>query len=315
MVSFAHGTTGLGDKCAPSLSTVSLPPNTNAFLDNGWIVSATDYEGLGTPGILPYLAGTAAARDSIDIVRATRQLVHDVSRHYVVTGHSEGGQTALFALHIAASYAPDLHLDGVIAGAPPSQMQALYTSLENSPFRYYLFMMVLGLHAAYGNSAPVDPLLTTQGRSLVPLVESDCLTLPQFAFVQPTRQLLQYKLRDVSIKDIFRASPFSLPAWRAVLTANDPESFAKASLSPLLIFQGDSDAQIPVQLTRSLSLHLCGLGQPLETWIYPRQTHAGVVVASGADVVHWVADRFAGSPLGSYVPTGQGNVEHTLCRG
>jgi dipeptidyl aminopeptidase/acylaminoacyl peptidase len=105
VVSVAHGTVGLDDSCAPTLSAASLPPKTNELLDRGLIVAATDYRGLGPPGLLPYLVGVSAARDTINIVRATQHLVSDVSSNYVVIGYSEGGQAAMFASHIAAVYA------------------------------------------------------------------------------------------------------------------------------------------------------------------------------------------------------------------
>ena len=65
--------------------------------------------------------GQSAARNTIDIVRAARQLAAaDASSTYVVWGHSEGGQTAMWALNIASSYAPELTLKGVEALAPAS---------------------------------------------------------------------------------------------------------------------------------------------------------------------------------------------------
>ena len=79
-------------------------PLANELLDHGWVVTASDYQGEGTPGLMPYLAGVSAARNTIDIVRAARQLpAAHASNRYVVWGHSEGGQTAMFALHIGAA--------------------------------------------------------------------------------------------------------------------------------------------------------------------------------------------------------------------
>ena len=103
MVSWGHGTNGMADVCAPSLSPTSAAPLANALLDHGWVVTASDYQGEGTPGLMPYLAGISAARNTIDIVRAARQLpAAHASKRYVVWGHSEGGQTAMFALNIGA---------------------------------------------------------------------------------------------------------------------------------------------------------------------------------------------------------------------
>ena len=63
------------------------------------MVTASDYQGEGTPGLLPYIAGDSAARNTIDIVRAARNLpAAHASDNYVVWGHSEGGHTAMFTL-------------------------------------------------------------------------------------------------------------------------------------------------------------------------------------------------------------------------
>ena len=98
VVSWGHGTNGMADQCAPSLDAGSNVGLANLLLDHGWVVTASDYQGEGTPGLLPYIAGVSAARNTIDIVRAARDLpAAHASNHYVVWGHSEGGQTAMFA--------------------------------------------------------------------------------------------------------------------------------------------------------------------------------------------------------------------------
>src|SRR5262245_14976784 len=48
VISFAHGTTGIADECAPSRNPESEALLANALLDKGYLVVATDYEGLGT---------------------------------------------------------------------------------------------------------------------------------------------------------------------------------------------------------------------------------------------------------------------------
>ena len=70
VVTWGHGTNGMADQCTPSLDPTSDVPLANDLLDQGWEVTASDYQGEGTPGILPYLVGVSAARNTIDIVRA-----------------------------------------------------------------------------------------------------------------------------------------------------------------------------------------------------------------------------------------------------
>jgi alpha-beta hydrolase superfamily lysophospholipase len=304
VVSWGHGTNGMADMCAPSLDPSTSVPLANVLLDQGWEITASDYQGEGTPGLLPYLVGVSAARNTIDIVRAARHLpAAHASSHYVVWGHSEGGQTAMFALHIAASYAPELHLQGVVAGAPPSQLGFIYQFLQTSPFRYYLFMAAGGFNAAYGNRrAPLSAVLTPKAIALLPILDQGCASY------------VAAKLAPYSLVQLVKVNPFTVPAWKSLISANDPGSFSQPASTPLLIIQGGADEQIPVVSTQLLAQHLCAIGQDLERWIYPGQSHAGVIGPSMGDMVHWIADRFAGDPNPDpYQPTGLPGIQTTTC--
>jgi pimeloyl-ACP methyl ester carboxylesterase len=304
VVTWGHGTNGMADVCAPSLAPDSAVPEANALLDQGWVVTASDYQGEGTPGLMPYLAGISAARNTIDIVRAARQLpAAHASNRYVVWGHSEGGQTAMFALNIGATYAPTLKLQGVVAGAPPSQFSLIYRFLKTSPYRYYLLMAAGGLNAAYGNkAAPLNQVLTPLGLKHVADLDKGC-----------SGYLVQ-QLDNIPTTDLVKADPFTVPAWRTLLMANDPQNFTKPAAAPLLMIQGGNDEQIPVVSTQILATHLCNIGQDLERWIYPGQSHAGVIGPSTNDMVHWIADRFAGvANPDQYTPNGLADIGTTTC--
>jgi pimeloyl-ACP methyl ester carboxylesterase len=304
VVTWGHGTDGMADKCAPSLTPSTAVPLAKTLIDNGWEIVASDYEGEGTPGLLPYVVGDDAARNTIDIVRAARHLsAAHASARYVVWGHSEGGQTAMFALHIGATYAPELQLEGVVAGAPPSQFQYIYNFLKSSPFKHYLLMAAGGYNAAYGDGrAPLDEVLTPYGKSLLPLLNQLCAGD------------LGVRLAPIAFAKATKTDPFTVPAWKTILLANDPESFTSATRAPLLIIQGGNDEQIPVASTQLLAQHLCGVGQDLERWVYPGQSHAGVIQPSTGDMVQWITNRFAGKPNPDpYAPAGEHGVQVTRC--
>ncbi|MGD0394661.1 MAG: lipase family protein, partial [Acidimicrobiales bacterium] len=98
IVSWAHGTTGLPSQCAPSLGPLSSISYLLPLLKARMIVAATDYQGLGTPGIQPYLVGQSEAQGVLDAARAARNLEGPAaSNTVVVLGYSQGGQAALFA--------------------------------------------------------------------------------------------------------------------------------------------------------------------------------------------------------------------------
>ena len=89
VVTWAHGASGLADLCAPSkqpdiasgAASTSGPagygtvmPYVQTFLDAGYVVAATDYEGLGTPGVHPLLVGESEGRSVLDAARAAHDL-------------------------------------------------------------------------------------------------------------------------------------------------------------------------------------------------------------------------------------------------
>jgi hypothetical protein len=304
VVTWGHGTNGMADQCAPSLSPADAVPLANQLLARGWVVTASDYQGEGTPGLLPYLVGVVAARNTIDIVRAAGHLsAAHASKEYVVWGHSEGGQTAMFSLAIGNSYAPDLHLMGVVAGAPPSQFQDIYVFLKTSPYRYYLFMAGAGFNAAYGNTvAPLSEVITDKGTSLLPVLTKGC------------SGYIQKHTQGYSLADLVKADPFTVPAWKKLLVANDPGSLTTATSTPLLVIQGGSDEQIPVVTTQILMKHGCSLGQDVERWVYPGQSHAGVIPVSGNDMLTWINDRFTGvANPDPYQPSGEAGIMVSTC--
>jgi len=304
IVSWGHGTNGMADQCAPSLAPASAVPEQNALLDQGWEVTASDYQGEGTPGLMPYLVGVSAARNTIDIVRAAQHLAAaKASTNYVVWGHSEGGQTAMFSLVIAGSYAPELNLKGVVAGAPPSQFQFIYDFLKTSPYRYYLFMAGAAWNSAYGNGvAPLSEVVTAKGISLLPVLQQGCA------------DYIAAQTDKYPINQILKADPFTIPAWKQLLIANDPGELTTVSPAPLLIIQGGADEQIPVATTKLLEQHECSIGQEVQRWVYPGLSHTGVIPVSTPDMVHWIADRFAGGTNPDpYQPVGATGIDDSDC--
>lgn len=314
VVAWSHGTNGVADVCAPSLAIgySDIPVSImNAFLAKGWAFVASDYQGEGTPGILPYIVGASAAEDTINLVRAAMSVpgAH-TSSTWVEWGHSEGGQTAMFVDHLAPTYGVGLHLLGVVAGAPPSQFSLLDSFLETSPYAFYIVMVAFGFNAYYGNkAAPLSAVLTKAGRALLPDLTTKVKTVGECTSLLATAVAKYVKAK--AFAKLQRADPWDVKSWRKLLQENDPGQLP-ASPVPLLIIQGGADEQIPVISTLLLYNHLCSLGQVAQRWIYPGQSHAGVIAPSFNDMVQWIADRFAGGANPDpYVPQGEPGIVPT----
>ena len=140
------------------------------------MVVGTDYEGLGTPGRHPYIAGPSEARGTLDIVRAARNLpdVH-ASDRYLVWGHSQGGHAAMFAL--AHGGQVGARAESRRRGGRGSAVATVlvYQALKTSPFKYYLLMAAAGFNAGFGDqAAPLDKVLTPAGLAAIPKVDEGC---------------------------------------------------------------------------------------------------------------------------------------------
>lgn len=311
VVTWGHGTNGMADVCAPSLQGSSQVPGMNNLIAAGYAVTASDYQGEGTPGLMPYIVGASAAEDTVLIVQAARSIPGvSLSSSYVVWGHSEGGQTAMFSIY-DHKYAPKLSLRGVVAGAPPSQFSLLYDFLVTSPFDYYLMMVAGSYNSYYGNKkAPLSAIMTPQAVSLIPQLNNGCSS-----YVQGVVDAAVATTPDKTFADLIPQNPFTVKTWAKLFSANDPASFKKKTKTPLLIIQGGDDEQIPVISTQILQGQLCKIGQPTERWVYSGQSHAGVIAPSFDDMLHWIGDRFhSTSTVDPYVPTADGSLSITIAQ-
>jgi fermentation-respiration switch protein FrsA (DUF1100 family) len=289
VLTWAHGTTGIADVCAPSLDPPGALALLESFVERGWIVAATDYEGLGTEGRHPYINGTSEGRGVLDIVRAVTGLPGAVEPGPVVIwGHSQGGHAALFAGQLAADWTPELDVVGVVAGAPATELPLIAKALRDGPFQGYLALGAGGLHAAEPERADLSLVLSQEAIDLLHVVDEGCAGSVNEAF-----GALPYDRLAV-------ADPGEVEPWRTILLENDPGHVATGV--PILLYHGEADEQIPVVASQLLFDRLCGLGQVVERRTYPGESHSGVIGAAFDGIVSWIDERIAGAPAASGCP-------------
>jgi acetyl esterase/lipase len=281
VIAWAHPTTGVVSRCAPSLARVFFASiqGLRAMLERGYVVAATDYPGLGTPDVHPYLVGDSEAHAVLDSVRAARQIPEGgAGARFAVWGHSQGGQAALFSGLEAGRYAPELKLVGVAAAAPATDLTALMTDdLGTGGGNNITAMTLWSWSRVYG--APMDKVVAPQAEPVINRLTKLCI---EFTRRGPTGALEKSFLRVHNLAD--------QEPWRRLLEENSPGPLP-ADI-PVFLAQGSPDGLVRPAVTEAYRAHLCRNGNRVEFVLLPGVGHAFVA----GDAVAWMAARFAGEP-------------------
>ncbi|WP_286074069.1 lipase family protein [Stenotrophomonas sp. 59] len=291
LVSWAHGTQGIADRCAPSVSGPYQPERDGRFLDQflaqGYAVVAADYQGLGSPGNHAYLHVRTAARNTIDLIRASRQYLGNatLSPRWVSVGHSQGGAAALTAGHIAASYGgPSLQYRGSFTTGTPTAVEL--TALVMKPDNRTPNPGALNAYHAYLldgllQVAPqIDRVLSDTGRARVALARGQCLGE------------LAANLEGADTGSMFTAPLTAVPGIWSVL--HDYLGVPRKGFSqPLMLGHGSQDQDVPYLTTLLYAAGLALRGEPVAFRRYPVD-HRGTLDAAAADGLAFVRARLEG---------------------
>ena len=235
VVAWAHPTTGIATKCAPSLGSdvVKTIPGVDAMVRQGFVVAATDYVGLGTAGPHPYLIGVSAARSMLDSVRAARA-VTPAGPQFAVWGHSQGGHAVLWAGKLASDYAPDIKLVGVAAAAPPTDLATLLEDDLTTPAgQAFTALTLLSWSRVFG--IDLGTIVHREALRYVDWIGNECMTNPFDLFID---ELAMHGLK----REFLKGNPAKAQPWQKLILENTPNDLPPHI--PLLITQGRNDGLI-----------------------------------------------------------------------
>ncbi len=287
VITWEHGTTGLLQKCMPSL--VSAPttgiPATADIVAAGWVVVATDYSFADKGGPQPYLIGEGEARAALDSVRAARQMPGlKLAAHTVVWGHSQGGHAALWTGIIGPRYAPEINIVGVAAIAPAADMKSILAMNESVDKRLgpYIALAYGRFYSEITFEQALRPEAVNAARQIVNLC----------GFFPP-----EDPVRIAALTATF-AGPALATATQPALAARLEKNTADGKIAaPELIAQGLADDTVPPPATNAYVDQRCAAGQRLEYWTFAGRDHGTIVRAGSpldAPLVAWTRARFAG---------------------
>ncbi len=297
IIAWAHGTTGFAAPCAPSLFTDAgggpgpyLLPGLAHYLQAGFAIAAADYQGQGVAdGVHPYLVGSSEGRAVLDATRATRRLPGlKTNSTVIIYGHSQGGHAALFAGEMAADYAPDLHVVGVVAAAPATGLSTLISIVGSASGQVFL---PFSIPVAYSwtrtySDLPATDVFTPVGvRFASSKVTAGCGSALSAAITSA----------HLTPEAVFQSSAATNPVVLAHAKLNDPGQVRTEP--PMLVLQGTADATVPPVLTDGfITANACPVGDTVEYLHVAGATHGTVVFVAAPTIVRWMTGRLTGEP-------------------
>jgi alpha-beta hydrolase superfamily lysophospholipase len=293
LLSVAHGTTGIVPRCAPSLSATPFADGAGSALEqmvteHGWAAVTSDYVGLGTSEMHPYLVGQAEARNVLDASRAARQLDGlALSADTVVWGHSQGGHGALWTGQIAGDYAPELSLRGIAGMAPATDLFELAEASKSE-----VAGKTVSAYIARSWNV-IYPDLDLSGH-LNPGTAHGVQEVGDLCFNQ--KDVIAALLRGTQIPEqVFPDAVLDGDLGRT-LRENSPTGPWPA---PVLIAQGLADPLVKPSMQQNWVTARCADGEPLDYRTYQGLDHNGLVAAESPltpQLVQWTLDRWSGAP-------------------
>lgn len=319
VVVWSHGTTGVGDSCAPSNNELNVRFEilAKSLLQEGYVIVAPDYEGLGTPGIHPYLNLKSEANSATFAVKAVHEKYSkEFSKSWMSIGQSQGGHSSLGIAELSNN---DPNFKGAVATAPASSLGYIITQVapvaiaqleqaeklnlypKGTARAVYSELLAYAAYTAVGIRAydtqfnlseifESDSKLIAEkaegttgenGLCLDPLMNEFSAKIEEFTVQNPTKSVLDYPGLKVGFENNSVIKKF--------LTDNQPAT--KKFDKPIYVVQGKLDTAVPYQVTEALvkqSNDVLGTNPKIILDLVDGATHTLAIVQKNAEVVAFV---------------------------
>lgn len=335
ILSWAHGTTGSAQNCGPSqIIEPTRPlnqyfmtdgnswtdfgiPNGQEFIDQGYVVVATDYQGLGGGGKHQYAVAQTNGRDVINAARAASSMTEaGAGKKTIIYGWSQGGGATIAAASLPdyqalqGTAADNLQYLGFVALAPEDVAAMLPTmptdeasaaklmngfTQANVPnvFLFAHYMMGLwGTQAAYPHLKLTDVLTDEGAKATDNLSRNKCIHVLADTF--------NYAYGD-QYKSLLKPEAGNALAW--VKAFVDGSVKPVRPVAPVVIYWGTKDTAVPPIMHELYQKQMCAMGANVGRNQLPgAQTHFTTPGVSAPMYLEWVKDRVAGKPLANGCP-------------
>lgn len=316
VVVWEHGTVGIGDSCAPSNNKFNprFKLMAESLLAQGYIIVAPDYEGLGTPGIHPYLNLSSEAKSAIYAVKAYKDHYgSQVNGAWMSVGQSQGGHGVLGTAELSNS---DANYKGTVAGAPASSLGYIISEVaplaiknlllgesvgavpKGTAVEVYAELLAYAAYTTVGVKAyeprfNYQDIFQERSKSLAEYAEGTtgenglCLTELHDKFADDIRSYLNENTNKTVLDYPGLAGNFQdNPTVKKFLVDNQPAT--KKINTPVMIIQGTADMAVPYDVTNALQQRLKALGTNVNFVPVVGASHTQAIVDKNPELVEFI---------------------------
>lgn len=327
ILAWAHGTTGTAQNCGPSQiedpaqdlnqyilvggsswTDFGVPAATD-FIAKGYVLVATDYQGLGGGGVHQYAMAASNGRDVVNSVRAAGSMgLSGDARKAAVYGWSQGGGATVAAASLAGYIAETgtafdgISFVGFVAMAPQDiavlippgategaaankLMGELAVAFTDTAFNFAHYAMSMwAMPAAFPELTFTDIFTADGAATLNEIFSKKCMHAGADTIV--------FAMGD-SYKQVVKPQPDNAAAWVQALVKASVEPVAPAA--PVVIYYGTKDVTVNPEMGALYQRQMCGLGANVTRVQLPgAQNHYTTPPTAQPMFVPWIEERFSG---------------------
>lgn len=312
ILTWCHGTTGLGDAACPSAqpdpvrelttyftaeSTQQIDygvPGLQGLIDDGWVVCATDYQGLGTEGMHQYVVNRTNARDAVNIAHAARELDAGAGTRLGCMGWSQGGGTAA----AVAELDPDDYRDLTLVGTVPMSPAVPSVFLANPgaggpaaaltdptvPPDSHLVMLFCGYQAANPTTLALSDVFTPLGEEIIRSAWNS----------QPVHHLNDTLGRLFRLRGpVLQKEIGNKDAWMAAVAKGSAAQTRPVAPVLMCVDSFDGGTVVPVAWQTEYAEAVTKLGGDIETREYPHDDHFSLPQSCVDDARVWLRSKLS----------------------
>jgi pimeloyl-ACP methyl ester carboxylesterase len=329
IMAWGHGTTGAAQNCGPSqvLNPV-IPlneyflvggnswtdygiPAIEEFIQEGYVVVATDYQGQGGGGEHQYALAATNAMDMIDSARAASSMKEvGAGKKTVIYGWSQGGGAVIAAASMpdyiakTGTAADGIELVGVVALAPDDiaimlpnatvdqasaqkSLDGLIQMFTSNVFDFsHMAMSMWGVKAGNPNLQYTDIFTKDGAKVLDEVIRNKCM--------HAVADTLNFNF-GTQYKTLLNEQSTNSLAWTKAMVKGSVNP--TKPVAPVVIYWGNKDVTNPPIMGKLYQEQMCKLGGNVNRIELPGdQSHFTTPGASKPLYLPWIKDRLTGKP-------------------